>query len=209
MEVLLTSRKLTDEQIIQALKDFAFNSNCWTYMPQQSAEYTSHVGDPACMIMLSDEDVSPIVAVAKKGNRTYCISNIIPKDPGSILPADYNKFAKRFAASVSDFLRKSRVPLRILVQMQSLDLKQIITSPIARKCFNQYLAMHPRSYHPADIRRLDKFICVASRICRKPINLDKLEPYLRVKLQWPDEDARWCRQRIEAGLEILSVCKKL
>lgn len=178
-------------------------------MPEESAKYTYHVGDPACMIMLNDEDLSAIVAVAKKGNKTYYVSNIIPKDSGSILPAEYNQFAKRFAASVDDFLRKNHVPLRVSLLVESLDLKQIISSPIARKCFDQYLAMYPRSHHPSDIRRLDRFICVASRLCRKPINPEKLESYLRVKLQWSDEDARWCRQRIEAGLEILSVYKKL
>lgn len=209
MEVLLKSPKLADEQIIQALRDFACNSNSWTYMPEESAKYTSLVGHPACMIMLDDKEVCPIVAVAKNENETYYVSNIIPKEDGFISPTQYDQFANCFAAAVNDFLRKSRVPLRVSVQMESLDLEHLISSPIARKCFNQYLAMYPRSHHPSDIRRLDRFVCVASRLCRRPINLDRLECYLRVKLQWSDEDARWCRQRIEAGLEILSVYKKL
>lgn len=208
MEVLLKSGKLTVDQIIQALRDFTYSSNCWTYMPEESAKYTSLVGYPACMIMLDDKEVCLIVAVAKNENGTYYVSNIIPKESGSLLPTEYNKIAKRFAESVEDFTRKSHVPLRVSLLIETLDLKHIISSPIARKSFDQYLAMYPRSYHPADIRRLDMFVCVASRLCRKPINLDKLEAYLRVKLQWSDEDSRWCRQRIETGFEILRINKK-
>ena len=134
---------------------------------------------------------------------------IIPKDAGFISPTDYNQFAKRFGAGVDDYLRKSRVPMRVLLVTESLDPKQIIGSPIARKLFNQYLRMYPRSQHPSDVRRLDTFICVASRLCRKPVSPHRLESYLPAKLQWPDEDARWCRERIQAGLEILIVYKKL
>jgi hypothetical protein len=149
------------------------------------------------------------MAVAKNEKRTYHVSNIIPKESGSITPTEYNEVAKRFGRSVDEFLRKRRVPLRVSFLIETLDLMQIISSPIARKFFNQYLAMYPRSHHPSDIRRLDTFICVASQLCRKPINPDKLQGYLRVKLQWSDEDARWCRQRVETGLKILSVYKKL
>jgi hypothetical protein len=209
MEVLLKSQRLTDEQIIQAIKDFACSSSCWTYMPEESVKYTSLAGHPACMIMLEDERVCPIVAVGKNENGTYYVSNIIPKEAGSISPVEYNQFAQYFASSVRNFLRNSDVPLRVSLLIEKLDLKQIISSPIARKFFDQYLAMYPRSHHPADVRRLDIFICIASRFCRKPINPNRLEGYLRVKLQWPDEDARWCRQRVETGLKILSVYKKL
>jgi hypothetical protein len=62
---------------------------------------------------------------------------IIPKDAGFISPTDYNQFAKRFGAGVDDYLRKSRVPMRVLLVTESLDPKQIIGSPIARKLFNQ------------------------------------------------------------------------
>lgn len=178
-------------------------------MPEESAKYTSLAGHPACMIMLEDEGVCPIVAVGKNENGTYYVSNIIPKEAGYISPVEYNQFAKCFASSVRNFLRDSAVPLRVSVLIEKLDLKQIVSSRIARKSFEQYLAMYPLTYHPADVRRLDRFICIASRYCRKPIKPDKLEGYLRVTLQWPDKDARWCRERVEAGLKILSVYKKL
>lgn len=208
MEVLLKSRKLSADEIIQTLKEFAGNSNCWNFLAKESIRLTSLSGAPACMIMLEDHQSCPIVAVAKNEKRIYHISNIIPKESGYITPTEYKEFAKRFGRSVDEFLRKRRVPLRVSFLRERLDLVQIISSPIARQVFSQYLAMYPTSHHPLDIRRLDRFICAASRFCRRPINLHQLQACLRVNLRWSDEDARWCRERIEAGLEILSVYRR-
>ena len=126
MEVLLKSTKLSDKQIIETLRDFARNSNCWNYLPKESTRYTSLNGEPACMIMLDDEQVCPIVAVAKNEKRIYHVSNIIPKEGGSISPTEYNEIARRFGQSVDEFLRKRRIPLRLSFLIERLDLVQII-----------------------------------------------------------------------------------
>ena len=55
----------------------------------------------------------------------------------------------------------------------------------------------------------DLFICAASRYCKKKIDSELIEQYLVEDLKWSPEDAKWCRNRINIGLDILKVNKKL
>ncbi len=87
-------------------------------------------------------------------------------------------------------------------------LSDIISSKIARDQFEVFLDNHPTSYHPLDIRRLDHFICLASRYCRKKINLDNLRSFLAMQKGWEESDINWCITRIKSGLEIIHVYKK-
>lgn len=87
-------------------------------------------------------------------------------------------------------------------------LSDIISSKIVRKQFNVFLNNHPTSYHPLDIGRLDRFICLASSYCRKKINLDDLRSFLAAQKGWEASDIDWCIGRIESGLEIIRVYKK-
>jgi hypothetical protein len=90
---------------------------------------------------------------------------------------------------------------------KDIGLQEIISSPKARGFFEKYLNL-ALSYHPNDIERLDFFICAASRFCRKSIDIEYLERYLIEDLDWPKEDAKWCCNRIQIGLDILKVHKK-
>ena len=74
--------------------------------------------------------------------------------------------------------------------------------------FENFLNMHPLSYHPLDIERLDKFICSIPRYSRKKISLNYLSEYLRVKRNWQESDISWCINRITTGLEIIKVYKR-
>ncbi len=123
------------------------------------------------------------------------------------MPA-YNAFAVRFFKDFRSFVRTNKIPISITVSKEYIGLDTIIPSPKVRKFFEKYLNVFPTSYHPSDIKRLDIFICAASRYCRRGINLYRLRSYLVEDLNWTAKDAEWCFNRIEIGLDILSVKKK-
>ena len=93
-------------------------------------------------------------------------------------------------------------------------LKEIIKGKKTRGFFEKYLTLlcmwsynPPYIKHPKDVQRLDRFICAASRF-RSQINISELERYLIEDLTWSIENAKWVRQRIETGLDILNANKK-
>ena len=84
-----------------------------------------------------------------------------------------------------------------------LDLKDIVPGRKARELFEDYLGRSPLSGQPADIRRLDLFICCLGRYAKRPVATHHIKHYLLRKKRWSEEAAEWCRQRIETGLDIL------
>ena len=89
-------------------------------------------------------------------------------------------------------------------------LSEIITGRVTRSFFVKYLACcmsglgDQRVSHPKDARRLDKFICAASRFGGH-VDTAKLESYLINDLEWTKQNAQYVRERIEIGLELLQV----
>lgn len=83
-EVLFRTKIPTDEQIIKVFRTFAEDTENWAFMQVESIEYTDNIGEPACMILLDDGAIYPAVAVAKKSNGIYMVSNIVPKEIGHL-----------------------------------------------------------------------------------------------------------------------------
>ena len=209
-EVTLTTRRLDDYGIVETLKAFADASPHWSFMEKESTEYTHRVGTPGCMIILSTRNTGgyPAVGIVKRKDGEYYVANVVPGIPGALSMAQYNEIADRFVADFRIFLRESGAPLLISITRGELELEKIITSAKAREYFHRYLLLYPRSRHAADVERLDAFICALSKYSRKAIPFDRFERYLREDLSWDEQDARWCRERVETGCEILRVNKR-
>lgn len=204
-EVILRSKTLTDEEFIDTLKRFSEQVAGWTYLNDESAEYTAGVGGPSCMLQLDESRFGHAVALTKGMEGRYCVVNIAPREQGSLSMLEYNEVARRFAADLRGFVRKRQIPMSVSTTGEEEGLQEIIRSTKARQFFERYLHGHPTSYHPADVKRLDEFICAAFRYCRERIDTDRLERYLMSDLDWSNKDAEWCYRRIEAGLHILAI----
>lgn len=207
-EVYLKSKSLTADEIVDAFRRFAQQTTGWTFMDEQSEDYTRHVGSPSCMLLLDDSHFDPAVGLTEKTDSVYYVANIVPGKAGHIPMMEYNALAKRFAVDFRRFARSKKVPISVLLSNEDAGLKDIIPSPKVREFFERYLLAYPTSYHAKDIERLDVFVCAASRYCRKRVDLDRLQRYLIEDLNWSAKDAQWCRDRIETGLDILAVNRR-
>jgi hypothetical protein len=207
-EVHLKSGRLADEQIVEVLRRFGQQVTGWSFMQNESEEYSRHMGAPSCMLVLHDGQFQPAVALTKKREGVYYVANIVPGESDHIPMTEYSTLARRFTEDFRRFARSEGIPISISVSDDNAGLTAIIPSPKARQFFERYLHGYPTSYHPNDIKRLDIFICAASRYCRRDIELDRLQTYLVEDLKWSAKDARWCRDRIEAGLDLLQVNRR-
>ncbi|MDF2388430.1 hypothetical protein JMG10_43815 [Nostoc ellipsosporum NOK] len=123
---------------------------------------------------------------------------------------EYNALLRLFKQDFQVFLKSGKYKsISFKLSNEDIGLNEIISSPKARDFFEKYLCFSPQSYHPNDKERLDYFICAASRYSKKKINSELIEQYLIDDLNWPPENAKWCRKRIDVGLEILEANKKL
>lgn len=134
----------------------------------------------------------------------------MPRESGFIPPDIAKEYAKRFVCDFREFLkikhcRKIKVSF---AKRKKLKLEDIIPGNKTRKYFELFLNAYPLSHHPADIQRLDIFICALHRYSRKKIDLDLLHVYLFNVLKWPEEECTSCCKRINTGCEILKMNKK-
>lgn len=207
-EVYIKIRSLNGEDLIEILIKFTLETIGWSFINDQSKEYTQWTGFPSCIIQLDDGHICPSFAITYRSKGVYCIANIVPLGNEQILIPEYNSFSVKFVQDFRAFIRKNKFQISITITTDNIGLDKIIPSLKARMLFEKYLNARPISYHPNDIERLDIFICAVSRFCRKRINLYHLKGYLLEDLNWTAKDAEWCFDRIETGLDILDVKKK-
>ncbi|MEH2328949.1 hypothetical protein [Nostoc sp.] len=200
---------MNDTEIIEIFKKFTQYFNDWTYLQKESEDHTEETNKPSCILFLDEDHHKPSFLITKIKDKFYSIVNILNSQYGHIKMLEYNDLLKIFEKDFKDFISFATYnSICIELSNEDIGLHEIITSPKARESFERYLRRFPLSYHPNDIERLNFFICAASRFCKKKINTELIEQYLVEDLNWPQKDAKWCRNRIDVGLEILKVNKQ-
>jgi hypothetical protein len=192
------------------LKRFAEYTEGWKFLREQSEEYTKNMASISCILVLEDSPLYPAFAITKKTDRVFYIANIAPREADDISMPASNALIKRFADDFRRFRQAERIAISIIVTKEDVGIEEIIPSSNVRQAFECYVEINPGCRHPSDVKRLDVFICLAARYCRKPLDTFLIRRYLIEELKWTRENAEWCTDRIEAGLTILkpsSGCK--
>lgn len=205
-ELKIKLKKVSDTEFIKIVEDFTQQINGWNYLQNESAEHTKETRKPCCIILLDEDYHKPTFLITKITDNLYSIGNIFNSQCGYIPMLEYNDLLRKFAHDFQKYIKSNRIDIKI--SKEEIGLKEIISSERARELFEIYLSFRPCSYHFNDKERLYFFISAASR-CKKKINTEWLKQYLIEDLKWSEEDASWCRQTIDLGLEILKASKKL
>jgi hypothetical protein len=201
------SRDNDSRLLLEALSRFASESDGYTPLPKQTAQYRQMISADAFVLQATHSEPLPAIHLASSDGAGFELTNIIPKNVSSITMEEYNSFVEHFRRSLSSFSRRNSLGLRIKTTSGELTLDSAITGPKTRKRFEQFLAVYPRSKHAHDVRRLDIFICTASRNAKGTVDVHRLKRYLREVLTWSEEDAEWCADRVRIGLEVLEASR--
>lgn len=208
IEVSILSHYEDHNDFISALREFATSVDNWAYLDSQSREYASAVGEPSCAILRIGNAHSPAIAITNKSENTFYIANIVPKETRQISMYEYNQIASDFARDLRGYAKNAGLNLTVRTTDASIRLNGIITGEKCRGLFEKYMNLHPLSYHPLDIKRLDTFICCLSRHAKNRPDLALLKRWLIQEKGWSDKDASWCIERINTGIDILDVNRK-
>jgi len=147
------------------------------------------------------------VHFTKKRDNALYMANIIPLRKSALSLAEYNEVVASSAKLIRASGRKKGTHLSVRLSKQDVALADVIPGRLCKRRFESFLLMHARSYHPLDIRRLDEFTCSLASLKRKPFDLDAFEHLLVEELRWSGQDAKWCRARVEIGLDVLAANK--
>ena len=192
--------------LIQVFADFcAATPKRYAYLREQSREYQKQIRADAVMLHRRDQSPFPVIALASGDGATMHIANIVPQVGSTLDVATYNSFVTELVGDLRRFRKTTKTPIIIRCTGAEFTLKNIIPAVKTRRLFEQFLALHPTSHHPSDVRRLDVFICAVHRYCRGHLNCNRLRRYLVEVLNWTPPEAEWCRNRILTGLDILEV----
>ncbi len=208
-EITISSSTYDANNLARYVEQFAEQSPYWGYSPKESFLYEKNIGHPSCSIVTNVDSLKlAAMHFTKKGDHSLYMTNIIPLSIGELNVEEYNAIVEYFAKSIRKHAKNSALALKISLSKSEIKLYDIVTGKISNRLLKAYLAMNPRSYHPLDIERLDKFICSLSRYSRTHIDLDAFQALLMEELGWSSIDAKWCRTRVEIGLEVLAVNKR-
>ncbi|MBD2663780.1 hypothetical protein B6N60_01327 [Richelia sinica FACHB-800] len=205
-------KDVSDIEFIDIMRHFTQQVKDWTYLEKESETYAKDVGETSCKLLLEDNHYNPAFAITKKKDKFYYIDRIDLSYKDDIPILEYNILSRRFYHDFKSFIHSNSYSISIEISKEDIGLKEIISSQRARESFEKYLNRFndfPFKYHHKDIKRLDLFICAASRFCRNSIDVDYLKRYLMEDRNWKTEDAKWCCDRIVIGLDILKVNKNL
>jgi len=203
-KIRLTSGELDQREILEVLLTFSDTAEGWERRPGGIHAESLGVGEH-CSIVCLHPPAAALFFMAETGKRKGVrVTNIIPRDTDELSMKEYNSFARRFAA---DFRRhcRARIPIRVSITSEDRGLEAAISGERSRRYFEDYVRAHTvLTHHPADIDRLDRFICAAHRFGGR-CDPDDIAQYLREDLQWPVQDAKSVRDRIRIGLSLLKV----
>jgi hypothetical protein len=181
----------------------------WRVLSKESKDYTIHADRPSYLIAFVGDEKLPAASIALSLNGyrkrpQFDSPNIVPRDLSQLSREEYNGLAVRFMRDLTSTIGYRDSGIRIRVSSDQMDLKTIIPGKQCRQFFTQYLNGNPLTYHGLDLKRLDLFICAVHRY-HAEVSPDNLAGYLIGDRGWKEVDAKWVRDRVRAGLELLRV----
>jgi len=209
-DIVISSKSLSDREILNKIQDFAREVQGWADLPDKSKEYEAFLlGEPACMIhaLATQNTESAGIALMSKNNKFIVVTNIVPQIKSQLTLKEYNLIAQRFKKEFSEYINLNGNNIKIKITKENLTLEDIIRGKKTRKLFQNYLNFYPKSWHPLDIGRLDTFICSVSRYGSN-VDLERLYGFLINDLGWSQEDASRCCERIGIGCKVLEANKR-
>jgi len=208
-EIAITSRTIEDEQIVANIER-AFNEMPhWIFYPEKSAEYRELCNAPSCCVVCNHKELPKSavhITLRKKG--TFYAPNIVPLEVSELSLDQYNAVASRFVKDLRAYLRKSKISISVSLSSSNIGLDDIVSGKLPRQFFQRYMSQYPTSYHPLDIQRLDRFTCALVRYSRRAMDFDQFECLLIENFGWQPMDAKWCRNRVETGFEVIKVYRR-
>ncbi|GLR77318.1 hypothetical protein [Aliivibrio sifiae] len=197
------------EYLITALRNFGCSVNEWDFDEDKSQVYSSNLPDiKACVFIYTSGESKLGIALCEVKEGYFRIVNVTSESVGSISIDEYNQAVTAFFNALKIWNKSNEIGLRVKISNTDPDLHEIITSPLARKAFETYLNNYPLSGHPADVSRLDQFICSIARYSRKEINWEYLKYYVQEREKWTDDNIESCFNRIFIGLEVIAEYRK-
>lgn len=210
-EVHIKLGSTPETDLIGIVIAFCKDSSKWDWEENKSDLPNQTNDGPAFSVCYKnyDQSVSPLVHVAKDEGESFRVTNITPRNisPTTINKDDYNMIAQRFGNDFRAFCKQQSIGISVYMPKSDLSLKQIINRKPARDAFERYLS-YPFRGDDRDDDPLHEFTCTVFRR-RTEINLDYLECYLIEDHGLNANDAKKCRNKVEAGLNVLRVCKRL
>ena len=87
-----------------------------------------------------------------------------------------------------------------------MQLDELFESQNAKKSFELWINNYPKSYHPLDMKRFEKFI-VSLFVNNETIDYKKFEYFLKTEKKFNENDCEYFSSRIREGLSILQSYK--
>ncbi len=205
------------ETLHNVLRQFARKSDGWLFPQKESETYQKHMGNAAGYVVCDSVKgcERAIVAVVEQSKRpnTFYVPNIVPQNCSCLTIDQYNAICLAFARKFSNWCRRNAGKGRVHCSNPNKTLTDIIPGRKSRKYFEQYLNCSnwdstALPTHPSDVQKLDVFICALFRYGAN-VRPDEIESYLVTDKKWKPADAAWVRRRIDTGLDVLKVNRKL
>lgn len=206
-ELHISSAEKDSRDLVEKVGEFAREHEDYDPLPDHTDRYRRAIDADAIVLHAIKREPFPSINLATSDGATLYVTNIVPMTTSELSIEEYNSFLTDFWNALSKLNRSRHLKLRLKLTGEELDLESAISGKKTRGYFEQYLAHHPTSHHFCDVRRLDRFICAASRITRGRVDPDRIFRYLTERLKWTPEDAKWCSERIRTGLEILEASR--
>jgi hypothetical protein len=195
------------------LRQFARETKGWSFPVKNSGNYQRSNGRPAGFVDCNS--VAGLkrahVAIAnldQKHPNSFRVTNILPQKSSRFTLDEYNAIGLAFARECGSWLRKNRLHGELRIIGPDKKLEDIICGEKTRRLFDAWLRTPTPLSHPSDLYVLDCFIC---HLFRHPgaVRTYELEPYLVQDRGWKPELAQLVVSRIETGLELLRVDRKI
>lgn len=203
-EVIVTSKIVEDEQIVATIESAGNEMPHWILYSEKSAEYQKLCGVPSCCIVCNYNKIpkSAVHITLRKKGSLY-VANIIPLEINELSLDQYNAVVCRFVMDLRAYLKKSKISVSVTLSRPNIGLEELIPGELTRKIFQRYISQYPTRYHPLDIQRLDQFTCALVRYSRNTMDFERFERLLIEEFGWQSNDAKWCRRRVETGVEVI------
>lgn len=202
----ISSRSANSADMARYIEAFGAKTAGWSFPLEQSRDYEVGVGEAACCVVAEDSSLPrSTVHLAQDSPNGLFLTNIIPQLKDKLTVDEYNMLAKTFAMALRKSAKADKMELVVTLSKSEIRLDDMLGGSITKKMFRRFLALHPKSGHPNDIERLDLFTCAVGRFSRKRFDLAAFQYLLIEELKWSPSDAKWCRGRVEIGLEVLKV----